>query len=73
MLQCAVQFSAIDSEPVLVAIKCEFAVVGYFVGLGICSDCLIFGYFAPLLSSSLKFRIDSSKDNVRLLLKSASL
>ena len=42
--QCAVQFSAIDSEPVLVAIKCEFAAIGHFVGLGICSDCLILGW-----------------------------
>ncbi|RFD74765.1 hypothetical protein AXE76_00655 [Gardnerella vaginalis] len=29
-LVCAEQFSAIDPEPVLVAIKCKFATIGYF-------------------------------------------
>ncbi|EIK87727.1 hypothetical protein CGSMWGv6119V5_02481 [Gardnerella vaginalis 6119V5] len=29
-LVCAEQFSAIDPEPVLVAIKCKFAAIGYF-------------------------------------------
>ncbi len=30
LLKCAEQFSAIDPEPVLVAIRCKFAAIGYF-------------------------------------------